>query len=137
MEHRIGNCFLVFSQAVIKELFIATGRNRSGSLSQEATSELDVPVCCFPATERDGDRIRRCLHGPLLRPAVLQRVENASIQSGTGIRGVRCLWATGSVFYSSTALKHVSSVQCDNRHCNCRYVNMPTVITGWVDDGDV
>jgi len=99
-KHRIGNCFsLLFSVSLQRVLkFIATGRNRSGSLSQEATSELDRPVRCFPATERDGDRIRRCLHGPLLRPAVLQRGETASIQSGTGIRGVWCVWATSFVF---------------------------------------
>lgn len=42
-----------------------------------------------------------------------------------------------SCFYCSTLLKHVSSVQCDKRHYNCHYVNMPAVITGWVDDGDM
>lgn len=42
-----------------------------------------------------------------------------------------------SCFYCSTPLKHVSSVQCDKRHYDCHYVNLPAVITGWVDDGDV
>lgn len=118
-------------------LLIATGRNRSGSLSQEATSELVGPVCCFPATEPDGDRIRLCLHGPLLRPAVLQRERLLRFSLVPGFVVCGACGRRVSCFYCATPLKHVSSVQCDKRHYNCHYVNLPAVITGWVDDGDV